>query len=297
MLHPQFQLTPGSMELFLFGCQHPKIKNLPYGTLLFRRFYALKNIYMETYLAYFDILGFKEFILNADRSTRSTLMSHLMRDSQMALSKGKSLERTGGGLNPDLSDCNIHCLHISDSILFWTNDTSSEMFKELIECCAKFLMQCMQITFPLRGCIVLGEIEYQPFAFKNKNEVWFQNSSLYGVALTHAYLKAEAQDWVGCFIDRAAVAMAGDELITELIYGKQLVYYPVPFNDGSFSYEFALRTINRTINDVYLKNLAKGMEEMFQRHTGGKPLSESVRRKLTNTIKFYDYFRTNTETE
>ncbi|HEY4109438.1 hypothetical protein [Puia sp.] len=247
---------------------------------------------METYLAYFDILGFKEFIFNADSSTRSTLMNHLIRDSQMALSRGKTAERPGGGLMPDLSDCNIHCLHISDSIIFWTNDISTEMFKELVESSGHFLRQCMQITFPVRGCIVKGEIEYEPFSFKNKKESQFQNSSLYGKALTDAYLKAESQDWVGCFIDRSA-ASAGDEVLTELIYEKQIVYYPVPFKGGSSSYEYALRTINKTINDVFLKNLAKSAELMFNRHMDGKPLGADVLRKLTNTVKFYDYFRAN----
>lgn len=246
---------------------------------------------MNTYLAFFDILGFKEFIFNAD-STRSTLMHHLLRDSQMALSRGKTLQK-GHELIPDLSDCNIHCLHVSDSILFWSPEDSTEHFVELVECSALFLRQCMQITFPVRGCIVYGEIEYNPFDFSNSKGVRFQNNSLYGKALTEAYQKAELQDWVGCFIDKTAVEKAGDEVCTKLIYQNQVVYYPVPFKNGVTSYEYALRTINKSINNVFLKNLAIGAERMFKRHTGSAPLNENVMRKLTNTIKFYDYFRSN----
>lgn len=249
---------------------------------------------MQTYLAFFDILGFKEFIYNSDSEIRLRLMNNLIRDSQMALSLGKSVPRPGGGLMPDLSGTNIQCLHISDSIVFWTENISVEIFIELVKCSAYFLRQCMQITFPVRGCIVAGEIDYTPFVLKNKKGVEFQNSSLYGKALTDAYLKAEAQDWVGCYVDRSAVATVDDKIINDLIYANQLVYYPVPLKDGSANYEFVIRTINKTINDVFLKNLAKGAEEMFHRHMNGEPLPESVRRKLTNTIKFYNYFRGNT---
>jgi hypothetical protein len=248
---------------------------------------------MQTYLAFFDILGFKEFISNADSEIRSRLMNNLIRDSQSALSLGKTVPRPGGGLMPDLSSTNIQCLHVSDSIVFWTDNVSTETFLELVKCSAYFLRQCMQITFPVRGCIVAGEIDYKPFTLRNKKGVEFQNSSLYGKALTDAYLKAEAQDWVGCYVDRSAVSTVDDKIINDLIYANELVYYPIPLKDGSANYEFVIRTVNKTINDVFLKNPAKGAEEMFHRHMNDQQLSESVRRKLTNTIKFYDYFREN----
>ncbi len=246
---------------------------------------------MEVFLAYFDVLGFKEFIDNSKPEIRERLMNNLMRDSQLAMTQDKTVEH-GGVLIPDLSQAKVHCLHVSDSIVFWTDGLSAENFSDIVLCSSLFLMRCIQMTFPVRGCIVAGEISFSPFTIKNENS-HFYNSSLYGKALIDGYLKAESQDWVGCYIDRSAISKVEEKHVDELIYSNRIVYYPVPFKDGTSSYEYALRTIPRTINNVYFKNLAKSIVEVFERHTNGKPLPDSVRQKLTNTIKFYDYFRQN----
>jgi hypothetical protein len=252
---------------------------------------------MESFISYFDILGFKEFIENSEEEIKHRLMNFLMRDSQSAISGNKYIHKDEGTMVPDLSETNINCLHVSDSIIFWTNDLSEGSFIEMVKCCAFFLIRCLQITFPVRGCLVLGDIAFSPFNIKNKKGTTFYNSSLYGKGLVDAYLKAESQDWAGCFVDKGAINSVDEKVIDALIYDNTIAYYPVPLKDGIFSYEYAIRTIPKTINNVYFKNLSKGVEENFNRHMNGKPLTESVKRKLTNTIKFYDYFRNNSVRE
>jgi len=108
---------------------------------------------MVTYIAYFDILGFKEFIENNSEVYINQKFQHIFRESQTAVS-GENYIDYKGGFAPDLSKAEINCLHISDSILFWTNGTTEEDFKKIVDVCYTFYWRCMQTIFPGRGCIV-----------------------------------------------------------------------------------------------------------------------------------------------
>ena len=88
--------------------------------------------------------------------------------------------------------------------------------------------------------------------------------------------------------------MDDDDVVNKFIYSNKVVYYPVPLKDGTFNYEYAIRIIGCPINNVYFKNLVKQVEELFTIHMSGKTMTESVKRKMTNTIKFLYNFRENT---
>jgi len=246
---------------------------------------------MDTYIAYFDILGFKEFIENNEKAYVEKNFRNIFRESQTAISGETFIEYAPIGLVPDLNKAEINCMHFSDSIIFWTNDFSTESFKKMVNVCYTFYWQCMKYSFPVRGCLVFGDIEFKPFQIKSKGKGIFQNSSLYGKALISAYLKAESQDWAGCYIDKSAIQTVEENAINELINENKVVYYPVPLKDGTQSFEYTVRIIGGSLNNMAFKNLAKGIERIFTLHMNGKPITESVIRKQNNTIKFLDYFR------
>lgn len=243
-------------------------------------------------------MGFKEFIGNNTDEHIDLYMDNLFRESQLAASgrNCKDSKRPGAWI-ADLSKSAIHCLHISDTIIFWSDDITTESFKKIIECASYFLHQIIQTTtFTVRGCIVAGEIKFQPFQIKNEAGFFFYNSSLYGKPIVDAYTKAESQDWAGCYIDKSAIEKVEEKIINSFIYDNRIAYYPVPLKGGTYTYEYAIRIIPKSINNVYFKNLAKVVEEVFNVHMNGKSISEPVKRKMTNTIKFLDYFRENTTT-
>ncbi len=192
---------------------------------------------------------------------------------------------------PDLSKSNIHCSHISDSILFWTEGTSKEDFENIVNCAAFFLNRSLQATFPLRGCVVAGKFTFEPSTIENDKGFVFQNSLLYGKALVDAYLKAESQDWAGCYIDKSALLKVDPSVITKCIDTNIASYYSVPLKDDKYADELAIRTIQCSINNTYFTNLSKTFEEIFMIHMNGKPMNESAKRKLVNTIKFLSCFR------
>jgi hypothetical protein len=149
----------------------------------------------------------------------------------------------------------------------------------------------------VRGCIVAGEINFRPFQIKNEAGFTFSNSSLYGKPIIDAHNKAEAQDWTGCYIDKSAIEKVEEDVINNFIYDNKVAYYPVPLKDGVFTYEYAIRIIPNSINNVYFKNIAKVVEEVFKVHMNGNQIEESVNKKMSNTIKFLSNFRENTITK
>jgi hypothetical protein len=149
----------------------------------------------------------------------------------------------------------------------------------------------MQGRFPVRGCLVLGEIEFNPFNIPIQNNFTFINSSLYGCGLIEAYKKAESQDWAGCYIDKSAVESVDELVIIDLIENGKIVYYPVPKKDGTNIYEHTISIIDYNINNVAFRNLAKGIESLFTHHMKDNPIDDSVRKKMFNTIKFLVSFK------
>lgn len=250
---------------------------------------------MDTYIAYFDILGFKEFIENNEKEYVDRNFQHIFRESQTAISGENYIQYDPGTIIPDLSKSEINCMHFSDSIIFWTSDSSPENFKKIVDVCYTFYWRCMQTSFPVRGCLVFGDVEFKPFQIKGAGGATFYNSSLYGKGLVNAYLKAESQDWAGCFIDKSAIETVEEGVITELIYSNKVVYYPVPLKNGTRVYEHTIRIIGSKLNNVAFRNLAKGIERIFTHHMNGKPLTESVLKKQNNTIEFLKYFRVEEE--
>jgi hypothetical protein len=194
-------------------------------------------------------------------------------------------------------------------ILFWTESATQEEFLKIVEVCYKFLYTCLHASFPVRGCLVAGDIDYRPLHIVNANGKRFDNSALYGRGLIEAYEKAEAQDWAGCYVDQSVFdlkvqdehgnntteRLIPEQTVTNLIYNYRLIYYPVPFKDGTQSYQHAFRHISQAINNVHFRNLAMTYEKTFNRHMNGKEIAPSAKRKLFNTIKFLEAVRMTTE--
>jgi hypothetical protein len=249
---------------------------------------------VDVYIAFFDILGFKEFITNNDKDYVDRYFRHIFRDTQTSLSGQKFIEAYAGVV-PDLARAEVNCLQVSDSIIFWSKDVTENSFRSMMAVCYTMNWLGMQMSFALRGCLVKGDIEFAPFQFAGQGDVKYYNSSLYGQGLVEAYTKADSQDWAGCYVDQTAISSVKEEVIIDLIRENKLVYYAVPNKDGTVHYEHVVSVINGKINDVLFRNMAIRLEQVFKLHMNGKPLPDSVRRKLNNTIKFFEFFKDNVD--
>jgi len=246
---------------------------------------------MKTFLAFFDVLGFKEFIYNNEMDYAEKMFENLMRDSQTAVSGEKYIETNPGMIVPDLKNQKVNCLHVSDSIVFWSDSDTEDDFLEMVKVCYSFYWRSLQTSFPLRGCLIYGEIKFKPFTIENKSGNKFYNYSLFGKGLIEGYLKAESINYAGCYIDESAILKVKDETINNLIYKQKVCLYKIPLRDGSYSYEHVFRPIKGEHNDVSFRNSANGIKRLFNDHMNGKKLPDSVKVKMNNTIDFLEFFR------
>jgi hypothetical protein len=247
---------------------------------------------METFIAFFDILGFKEIIYNNELSEVKRLFNHLLRETQTAVSGEKYMELNSGVIIPDLKEQQVNCLHISDSVIFWTNSNTEKDFIDLLNVCYTFYWRSLQTTFPLRGCLTYGEIDFNPQTFDNTNGAKFYNYSLIGKGLVDAYIKSDNMEYAGCILDKLAIEKVNDKLINDLIYDQKICMYKVPLKKGE-SYELVFRPVKGNHNDVSFRNTANRIKSLFTYASKTKleNMSESVITKMNNTIDFISFFR------
>lgn len=247
---------------------------------------------MKKFIAYFDYLGFKDFILNNDLAYQNRIMNNIFRDIESALGNGKYKEASIGAI-ADLSDSKINCINFSDTVVFWTNDASTESLIELLRVAHKFNWQAIDYFFPARGAIVFGDIIHADFRQKNEAGGMYNLNSIYGKGLVNSHLKTENQDWAGSVIDQSVINVLlardinPDDFLKE--YAKK---YKIPYKPG-FELdedEFALNIITGDLNDEAFKNYSANIEENFAKHNKSIE-NPGVKRKIENTIKFLESYK------
>ncbi len=245
---------------------------------------------MNRFIAYFDYLGFKEFIENNDLDYQRRIVSNNFRDMESALGKGKLIDAPHG-LIADLSNSQINCINFSDTVVFFTRDTSEESLIEILDVALKFNWESIDFCFPVRGALVFGELVYVDYKQKNSSGGVYNINSVFGKGLVKAHLKAENQHWAGTVLDESFVSeirRRGHNLEEFLLpYAKK---YKVPYKDSSEKIdEFVLNIINGTLNEVALKNYSESIRDNFAKHN--KSVNDKrVQQKISNTIQFLESY-------
>lgn len=242
---------------------------------------------MKKYIAYFDYLGFKDFIEKNDLDYQKRIMNNNFRDIELSLSNGETTEGKKG-LIGDRSKCKISCMNFSDTVVFWTTDDSYESLLELIQVAFNYNFRSNLYSFPTKGAIVFGELMHVNFMDQNSGTATYNVNSLYGKGLVLAHLKSEQQDWAGTVIDQSVIdelTRQGVETFQRDITDKACLY-KIPYKNGLVKEEeFALRLVNDNINEETYFNLSKRIENNFGEHNKSVE-HEGVKRKLKNTIEF-----------
>lgn len=235
------------------------------------------------YLAYFDFMGFKEFINNNDDETLIRRMGHIFRDIETSLGLGKYQEPKNGRIIADLSKSNLNCLNISDTVLIWTNDCSQNSLIELIKVAYHFNWTENAYNFPIRGSVVKGKIREVTGKNINSQGGSYSVQCVYGKAMIDAHIKAENQNWAGTVIDKQVVidlksSEVGSQLLTE-----NALEYDVPYKTGVIK-DFVFKFNKGKLNDTALANFLSDIDRIFQ--MDNKEINESVKVKIQNTKQF-----------
>lgn len=245
---------------------------------------------MNCFIAYFDYLGFKEFIENNDLSYQKQVVGKNFRDIESALAQGKYKD-TFHGVVADLSHSKINCINFSDTVVFWTNDDSEKSLTELLSVSHTFNWRAIDFLFPSRGSIVYGELFSSAFSQSNNGGGKYNINSIFGKGLVSAHIKAEAQNWAGTVIDKSVIeqlvkmGLKPDHYLSS--YAKK---YKVPYKiENNLSEEFVFCIIKGSLNDEALKKYEKSIRNNFADHN--KPVTDkAVQDKLENTLKFLESF-------
>jgi hypothetical protein len=237
----------------------------------------------ETYLAYFDYLGFKEFIQNNAENILKKRMGHLFRDIELSLAQGKTIPVSSGVLLADLSLSRLNCLNISDTVIFWTNDCTLDSLEELLNVAYEFNWRENGYNFPVRGSVLKGRIKIVSGRDDNPVGGTYSVQCLYGKGLVDAHLKAESQNWAGTVIDSTIIEDLLKQNNFEFLK-KLAIKYHVPYKTGNTKEEYVFK-IKSGMSVEALKNTLEDIERIFSSDKKNTN-SESVKQKLENTKKF-----------
>lgn len=236
-----------------------------------------------SYLAYFDFMGFKEFINNNDDKVLMRRMGHIFRDIESSLGLGKYQEPRSGVVFADLSKSKLNCLNISDTVIIWTNDCSLESLEELVKVAYHFNWTENCYNFPVRGSIIKGKIREVTGKNINSEGGSYSVQCIYGKAMIDAHLKAENQNWAGTVIDKSVVSdLKSTEIGAELLDDIS-TEYNVPYKTGELK-EYVLKLKKGKLTETALNNALSNIDRIFS--MDNKIINESVQIKINNTKKF-----------
>lgn len=244
---------------------------------------------MGKFIAFFDFLGFKDFVSNNSFEEQKQGMRNIYRDIELALSKRKTVDSPHGRI-ADLSSIKINCTNFSDTVVFWSNDNSIESFKEILETSYNFNWHQNIFTFPVRGALVYGDIFHSDFRTESNFSGKYNVNSVFGKGLVDAYQKAESQDWAGTVIDKTVIDFLKEsENDYETLLEPFAVRHKVPYKICTVnSPEFALRIVEG-LNEESAKNLEFSIRRNFGelKKNADHP---SAKQKLENTLSFLRTF-------
>lgn len=197
----------------------------------------------NSYISYFDILGYKDAILNSDSNSFKHRVDHILRDIEYSLSLDQSVTDWRGVLIGDQSFFRTNVHYISDTILFWPKTNSIEDIENWFLVSYKFNQKMTLYNMPMRGCLYFGTFQTLNWHEKTDNESIYSVATIFGAALVNAHSKAENQSWASTVIDDSVVKQLPSELSSFLVEycTEERVPYKIITEDQQLEYVFRLR--------------------------------------------------------
>lgn len=241
---------------------------------------------MKKFIAYFDFLGYKQFLESNSESQLKIRAGHILRDIEMSLSDGEIKESSSGIGLADLENTRINCLNISDTVIFWTIDDTIEDCKALIKVAYRFNWQENFYNFPVRGCLIYDDFNFVTGNRTNAKGAIYRPNLMYGKGLLNAHLKSDNLNWAGTVIDNSLVERIRSETNFAQFIEEYAKEYQVPYK-GFYKKEFAIQLGKPIIdNSEALKNRKNQILDVFE--MDNKSITPSVQEKIDNTIKFLE---------
>lgn len=183
---------------------------------------------IQGFVAAYDILGYGSWIKENDLfkvATTHENMKHMVKTN------------TEGYINYAIGKPIITTHSYADTFLIYTNEISDTGFNALIVACQFMFIAAISYGLPIRGAAVCGEF------YVSKNLIT-------GKPIIEAYEKEIQQDWIGCWITGECLKKISKEARQKFVKEREIVKYPIPFNDG-------------VVRKVYAYNWIYGIKSMY----------------------------------
>ncbi|MFL5765772.1 MAG: hypothetical protein ACJ77K_17635 [Bacteroidia bacterium] len=245
----------------------------------------------EVFIAFLDILGFKDLVNNNTHSDLTRKINNLLIPTvESALTHGNSItvEREGKQVRiADIKEIKINSLSISDSVMFWTNDRSLESFIQITTTVRQILNNTFYMGLPMRGGISFGHLTFQNYSYGQNTDN--HHTLLMGKGLVDTYMLESRQDWCGCVIEEKCInkiievspkmATNANWFLSENV----IIKYKTPYKSGKIIDEYVINWagVATELNEASVR-------DSFAQHK--KNCTDwTVEHKIQNTIKFVEY--------
>jgi hypothetical protein len=245
---------------------------------------------MKKFIAYFDYLGYKEFLQKNSEGHLKNRAFHILRDIETSLSQEK-LKQTASGVEvADLSSTTINCLNISDTVIFWTLDDTIQSCIELLNVSYTFNRKQILYNFPVRGSIIYDNFDFITGQQYSAKGALYSTNLMYGKGLLYAHEKTELLNWAGTVIDNSLIERVCREEEFQHFCNDKAIKYRVPYK-GFYRKEYALRLVRGKLNEIAYENDKNGIIDVFE--MDNKSITPIVEDKMKNTIEFLKVFKEN----
>ena len=246
------------------------------------------------FVAFLDVLGFKAMVENVNHEKLRRVYENFLSNVASALSNGKFkiVESPSGQVAiADLAAPLSSSITVSDSVIFWTEDTSMKSFISICAATRNLIVLGIYTGLPMRGGIAMGDLSHLKSAPNSPEAFGFQ--TVFGKGLVRAYEDESVHEWMGCVISDECVAAYEDictlhagqdeELATldYLISAGFIVRYPAPRKSGDSVQRWVINWPKGNPAGIPIDIV----ESSFTMHN--KTLGTmSASAKLDNTLKF-----------
>jgi hypothetical protein len=238
---------------------------------------------MKRFIAYFDYLGFKEFILQNSEEELERRLGRFIYSITSSISE-KHFQPTPTTLQVDLSESNINFLNISDTLIFWTKDDTVESCKELLEIAYRLNINAIQQFLPIRGCVVYDYFKVKFGQEQNEKGTYFGLNYMFGKGLINAHLKTEQLNWAGAVIDNSVVSRIENETQFGPFINDLAKEYEIPYK-GFYRKEYAFLFAKESeMNQEIYERFIQIFKITFEMDS--KSITPSVQEKMNNTFTF-----------
>ena len=251
-----------------------------------------KQTYESAYVAFLDILGFKDMVLgHSHEHLESLYLRTLCGNFEHAMSSGKYVLVNNGEnecLGPDIRQATVNSLLVSDSILLWTDDDLPESFNNIVTAVRSLIAFSVIDGILLRGAIsvgpltvILNQLPSQTHSFQH---------SLFGKAIVYAVQAEKSQDWAGCMITEPAMecyetGCTGEKTLMEK---KVVVPYPIPMKGGEEAAGYVIDWVNHPQAGIDIEAVAGAFAPTPKI---ARSEFEKIKIKLANTLKFVKHVK------